>query len=175
MGCWPGARRWRRDLTGKAERRLLGGKGHSQPAGTPSQSLLGGFPGGAWTKCLMPTLSGQTWSAQAWLQTAWLSELSRLGPAPHLQSASLISHVLGVRLSVQPAPCQCPGPGWEEGGQGSRRPSRGVCARACTGHRSPWGSRIWTVGVGGVWEDWAQAPSPAAPGDGDPSDPCPGP
>lgn len=74
-GCWPGARRWRRDLTGKAERQLLGGEGHGQSAGTPSQSLLGGFPGGAWTKRLVPTLSGQMWPAQA-----RLSALPRLGP-----------------------------------------------------------------------------------------------
>lgn len=59
-GCWPEARRWRRDLMGKADSRLLGGEGHGQPAGTPSQSL-----GGAWTERPMPTRSSQMWSAQA--------------------------------------------------------------------------------------------------------------
>ena len=145
VGCWPGARRWRRDLTGKAERWLLGGEGHSQPVGTPSQSLLGGFPGGAWTKCLMPTLSGQTWSAQAWVQTAWLSELPRLGPAPHLQSASLISHVLGVRLSSQ-LPASARGQGGRREGKEAgapegvyvRAPARGIAAHGGPGS-GPWG------------------------------------
>lgn len=142
-GCWPEARRWRRDLMDKAESRLLGGEGHGQPAGTTSQSL-----GGAWTERPMPMWSSQTWSAQAGLQTARLSALLRLGPAPHLVRFSHQSR------SLHPSVCpvsSLPVPGARVGGGRARKqvPGGGVCVRAGMGHPRPCGSRIWTVGVVG--------------------------
>lgn len=168
-GCWPEARRWRRDLMDKAESRLLGGEGHGQPAGTASQSL-----GGAWTERPMPTWSSQTWSAQAGLQTARLSALLRLGPAPHLVRFSHQSR------SLHPSVCpvsSLPVPGARVGGGRARKqvPWRG-CVCTCRHGASPpmWVQNLDRGGCG-VREDWARAPSPSAPGDSDLADARPGP
>ena len=138
-GCWPEAQRWRRDLMGKAESRLLGGKGNGQPAGTPLPEPRGRLDRVPDAHAVQPDVS-----AQAGLKTARLSALPRLGPDPHLVRFSHQSRSL--HPSVCPA-SSLPVPG---GGRARKQvPWWGCGVGASTGHPRPCGSRIWTVWVVG--------------------------
>lgn len=158
VGCWPGARRWRRDLTGQSRAPVTGRGRARSVCRDPFPEPLGRLPRGR----LDQAPGAHTVRADVACPGTAVSAPSP-GSRPHLQSASVISHVLGVHLSVQPAPCQCPGPEWEKGRRGSGCPGGGVYARL---HRASLPRGVQNLDRGG----WGGL---AAPGDGDPTDQAP--